>query len=96
MGTSYLPSPLFIVAYDFFASIVPMSDFMFFLDITPREAYTRILHTRKRTEMFESLEELELIRRRALFLAVRGKWMIINADKSIGDIEEKILKSLRK
>jgi dTMP kinase len=95
MGTSYLPSPLFIVAYDFFASIVPMSDFMFFLDVTPKEAYRRILQSRKRREMFESLEELERIRRRALFSALSGKWTIINADKSIGDIEKEILKSLK-
>jgi dTMP kinase len=96
MGTSYLPSPLFTVAYDFFASIVPMSDFMFFLDVTPREAYRRILKTRKRQEMFESREKLGLIRRRALSLALRGKWTIVNADKSIKDVEKEILKSLTK
>jgi hypothetical protein len=27
-------------------------------------------------------------------LALRGKWTIIDADKSIGDIEKEILKSL--
>jgi dTMP kinase len=94
MGTSYLPSPLFTFAYDFFASIVPMSDYMFFLDVTPKEAYRRVLQTRRRQEMFESLEELELIRRRALSLALRGKWTIIDADRSIGEIEKEILKSL--
>jgi len=96
MGTSYLPSPLFIVAYYFFASVVPRSDFMFFLDVTPKEAYGRILQTRKRQEMFESLAELELIRWRALSLALRGKWKIINADRSIGDIEKEILKLVSK
>lgn len=94
MGTAYLPPPLFIVAYLFFVSIVPTSHFMFFLDATPKEAHKRILQTRKRHEMFESLEELELIRRRALFLASRGKWTIIDADKSVGDIEKEILKSM--
>jgi thymidylate kinase len=74
-------------------SIVPVPDFMFFLDVTPKEAYRRI-QTRKRQEMFENLEELEQVRQRALFLALRGKWTIINADKPIGDIEEEILKSL--
>lgn len=93
MGTSYLPSPLFAVAYDFFASIVPVPDFMFFLDVTPKEAYRRI-QTRKKQEMFENLEELEQVRRRALSLTLRGKWTIINADKPIDDIEEEILKSL--
>ena len=96
MGTAYLPPRLFIVAYHFFVSIVPTSDFMFFLDVTPKEAYKRILQTRKRHEMFESLEELKLIRRRALSLALSGKWTIINADKSIQDIERDILKSMPK
>ncbi len=96
MGTSYLPSPLAIVAYNFFASIVPTSNFMFFLDITPKEAYRRIIQTRKRQEMFETPQELDLIRRRALSLALMGKWTIINANKSIEGIEKDILKSLLK
>ena len=96
MGTSYLPSPLFVIAYYFFASFVPMSDFMFFLDVTPKEAYRRILQTRKRQEMFENPQELELIRRRALSLALRGKWTIINANKSVVAINKYILKSLLK
>jgi dTMP kinase len=94
MGTSYLPSPLFLAAYDFFACFVPTSDFMFFLDVTPKEAFRRILQTRKRREMFESLEDLELVRRRALALASRGKWTIINADKSVEDVEKEIQRSI--
>jgi len=94
MGASYLPSPLYRVAYHFFASIVPTSDFMFFLDVTPEEAYRRILRTRRRQEMFESLEELKLTRRKALFLASIGNWIIINADKSVKEIENEIMKSL--
>ncbi|MEM4703746.1 MAG: thymidylate kinase [Candidatus Bathyarchaeia archaeon] len=96
MGTAYLPSPLFIVAYHFFAFIVPTSDFMFFLDVTPKEAYTRIRSTRKKLEMFENLEKLELIRQRALSLALGGNWTIINADKSVEDIEKEILRTLFK
>ena len=94
MGTSYLPSSLFTVAYEFFASIVPTSDFMFFLDVTPEEAYRRILQTRERQEMFENRKELEQIRCRALSLALKGKWIIINADKPVGNIEKEILQSL--
>ena len=94
MGTAYLPSPLFVVAYDFFASIVPMSDFMFFLDVAPREAHKRILQTRTRREMFEGLAELELIRRRALSLALRRNWTIIDAGKPVESVENEILESL--
>jgi len=90
MGTSYLPPPLHRVAYHLFASIVPTSDFMFFLDVTPEEAYRRILLTRKRLEMFERLEELRVTRQKALSLASIGRWTIIDANRSINDVEKEI------
>ena len=92
MGTAYLPSPLHRIAYHFFASIVPTSNLMFFLDVNSEEAYRRIQQTRNKREMFESLEELERTRRKALSLALIDKWTIINAGKSIKDIEEEIRK----
>jgi len=94
MGTAYLPSPLHRVAYHFFASIVPTSNLMFFLDVNPEEAYRRIRQERKRREMFESLEELKRIRRKALSLASIDKWTIINANKPVKDVEKEIRKSL--
>ena len=95
MGTAYLPSPLHRIAYHFFASIVPTSNLMFFLDVSPEEAYRRILQERKRLEMFESLEELKRIRHKALSLALIGNWAITNANKPIKDIEKEIRKSLQ-
>ena len=94
MGTAYLPSPFHKIAYHFFASLVPTSDLMFFLDVNPEEAYRRIQQERKRREMFESLEELERIRYKALSLASIGNWTVIDANKSIKDIEKGIRKSL--
>lgn len=94
VGTAYLPSPLHRIAYHFFASIVPTSNFMFFLDVDPEEAYRRIRQVRDRREMFESFEELKQIRRKALSLALMDKWTIINANKSVKEIENEIRKSL--
>ena len=94
MGTAYLPSPLHRIAYHFFALIVPTSDFMFFLDVSPEEAYRRIQQERSRREMFESLEELKQIRRKAVFLALMDKWTVINANKSAKEIEKEIRESL--
>jgi len=90
MGTAYLPSPLHKVAYHFFASIVPTSNLMFFLDVTPEEAYRRIEQTREKRETFESLEELRRIRHKALFLVSIGKWTIMNANSPVKDIENGI------
>lgn len=94
MGTAYLPSPLHRIAYHFFASIVPISDLMFFLNADPEEAYRRILEMRDRREMFESMEELKRVRCKALSLALVGKWTIINANKPINVIEKEIRKYL--
>ena len=94
MGTAYLPSPLHRIAYHFFASIVPTSNLMFFLDVSPEEAYRRIQQTRDRREMFESLKELKRIRRKALDLASIDKWTITNANKPVNEVEKDIRKSL--
>ena len=95
MGTAYLPSPLDRIANCFFTLVVPTSDFMFFLDVHPEEADRRIRKTRSKTEMFENLEELERIRRKALFLASTGKWTILNANRPAEYIEREIKKSLQ-
>jgi len=94
MGTAYLPPPLYRIAYHFFALIVPTSRFMFFLDAKPEEAYRRIERTRKRFEMFESLGELEQIRRRALSLALMDNWAIVDTNKPIAEVESEIRKLL--
>lgn len=94
MGTAYLPSPLHRIAYHFFASIVPTSNHMFFLDVNPKEAYKRIEQARQRQEMFESQDELKQTRRKALYFASTCNWIIINANKSISDIQTEIQESL--
>ncbi len=94
MGTAYLPKPLHRIAYHFFACIVPTSEFMFFLDVKPEEAYRRIQQTRKRKEMFESLKELEEVRFKALSLALMDRWIIIDANEPVEAIEKEIRKKL--
>jgi dTMP kinase len=90
MGTAYLPSPAHIIAYHFFALVVPMSGFMFFLDVHPEEADRRIRQTRNRLEMFENMSELKKIRVKALSLALMDRWHIIDAGKPVADVEEDI------
>ena len=90
MGTAYLPPPIHRIAYHFFASILPKSDMMFFLDVNPREAYRRIQIARRRLEMFESLEELERTRHKALTLALEGKWIIMAANRPPRDIANEV------
>lgn len=94
MGTAYLPSPLHIVAYRFFASIVPTSSSMFFLDVSPEEAERRIRESRRTVEMFENLAELKRIRAKAIFLALAGGWKVLNGNKPAKDIARIIARDL--
>jgi dTMP kinase len=86
MGTAYLPSPVDMFAYNFFSAMVPKSNFMFFLDVSPVEAATRIAKGRRQTEMFENLDALNRVRIKALSLTRFDKWTIINSNKSVVEI----------
>jgi dTMP kinase len=94
MGTAYLPPPLCRIAYDFFVAVVPTSEYMFFLDVSPTVAERRLRENREKLEMFENISELERTRLKALLLASAGKWTIINANESIGRVQEVLRKSL--
>lgn len=94
MGTAYLPKPADRVAYRFFATIVPTSRYMFFLDARPAEAYKRAGKRGEQLEMFESLEELEKIRQKALALALEDSWIIVEADRTIKQVQEEILRNI--
>jgi len=94
MGTAYLPDPLDTIAYQFFAAIVPTSNYMFFLDVNPVEADRRLRVTREKLEMFENLHELEQTRQKAIRLASIDRWTIIDANGPIEHVQEVIRKSL--
>ena len=94
MGTAYLPSPLHEITYYFFSFWVPKSKAMFFLDTTPEEAWRRIRETREKQEMFENINQLKKIRGKGLKLASLGFWKIINADKSINEVQTRIRKTI--
>lgn len=81
MGTAYLPTPLHIIGYNFFSAIVPKSKNMFFLDVSPKTAATRIRENRSDIEMFENLFDLEKIRGKALSLTRFDSWIIIDSNQ---------------
>lgn len=90
MGTAYLPTPFDRVGYRFFAAVVPTSNLMFFLDVPPENAEERLKESRSRLEMFENLEELKKIRKKALNLALMDNWRIIHAEKPINEVQAEI------
>ena len=86
IGTAYLPFKLAKPGYNFFSRFVPTSQYMFFLDASPDVLFERI-KKRKEKEMFETLIELENVRKKSLFLI--KNWNIIDTS---GDVQDTYLK----
>jgi dTMP kinase len=94
MGTAYLPPPLDRITYQFFVAIVPTSQHMFFLDVPASVAERRLRENRERLEMFENIDELERTRLKALSLASADKWIIINGNESMRNVQGMIRRSI--
>jgi len=92
MGTAYLPAPLDIIAYHFFALVVPKSEMMIFLDVSPEVAVSRIVQSRVEREMFEDTDSLNKVRDRALSIAFLGKWIIVNSNRPTTEVAASIMK----
>jgi len=93
IGTAYLPSKLAKKGYKFFENFVPTSDYMFFLDAPPEELLKRI-EQRNEKEIFETLDALVKVRKKALMLV--KNWNIIDTTGSIKNtfscIEKEIIR----
>lgn len=86
-GVAYLPLPLAKLLYKFFSTVLPTSDYMFFLDLEPEEALKR-LSNRDEKEMFENLSDLYDVRAKVHKLS-KG-WKVINTSKSIEEVQLEI------
>jgi thymidylate kinase len=95
MGTAYLPPPLGLFAYHFFATLLPKARQTIFLKVDPGEAHRRIVEGRSLREMFESPEQLEKISSRALALARSNCWAIIDATGSEEVVGGRIWEEIR-
>ena len=61
----YLPNVVNTVIYKIVAFVLPTSDCMFFLDVTPEESLRRIGQRNEDTEMFENIESLRKNRQKS-------------------------------
>jgi len=91
VGTAYLPSKLAKIGYKFFYNFVPTSKYMIFLDASTGELLKRV-EKRDENEMFETLDELIKIRKKALMLV--KNWNIIDTSRSVEDTASQIEKVL--
>ena len=91
LGTAYLPKKLYKIGYKFFKNFVPNSDYMFFLDASPKEMLKRV-NLREEKEIFENINELKKVRKKALILV--KNWNIIDTSDTIEKTFNKIEKIL--
>lgn len=87
MGVAYLPGPLSSVLYRLLSRVLPTTEYMFFLDVSPEESLRRLME-RDEHEMFENLDDLTSTREKALRLA--DGWYIINTEDPIEDVQRRI------
>ncbi len=90
-GVAYLPYPMAKPLYHVFYTILPTTDYMFFLDVDPEESYKRI-NGRRNKEMFENLDSLKEVRQKALKLV--DNWHLIDTNQCIEEAQEDINKKL--
>jgi dTMP kinase len=93
MGTAYLPAPVHKLAYHFFSKIAPTKGSLIYLNVSPAEAFRRVVNNRVKTERFETIDELSKMANKALDLVSDGKWTIVEGDRSISEIHEDILRA---
>ncbi|MBR2665237.1 MULTISPECIES: nucleoside/nucleotide kinase family protein [Methanobrevibacter] len=89
LAVMYLPNVVNTIVYKIVAFVLPTSDCMFFLDITPEESLRRIGSRDEETEMFENIESLTENRERSRKFTYN--WNVVSADDAPDVISEKII-----
>jgi dTMP kinase len=89
LAVMYLPDIVNTITYKIVSFILPTSDCMFFLDITPEESLRRIGSRDEETEMFENIESLTENRERSRKFTYN--WNVVSADDAPDVISEKII-----
>ncbi|WP_407376815.1 thymidylate kinase [Methanobrevibacter sp.] len=89
LAVMYLPNVVNTIVYKIVAFVLPTSDCMFFLDITPEESLRRIGSRDEEEEMFENIESLKENRLRSQKFTYN--WNVVPADGSPEEISQKII-----
>lgn len=92
LAVVYLPNVINVIIYKIVSFILPTSDYMFFLDVSPEESLKRIAARSEDVEMFENIDELRKARIKSK--KVIYEWNVINADDSINNVNSKIMEKL--
>ena len=89
MAVAYLPDVVNVIVYKIVSNVLPKSDCMFFLDVSPEESLRRIQSRNEEEEMFENIDDLRKVRSKTKIATY--EWNIIPADDAPEVISEKII-----
>jgi len=89
LAVMYLPGLVNTIVYKIVTVILPTSDCMFFLDVSPEESLRRMDSRNENTEMFENMESLTKNRLRSQKFTYN--WNVIPGDDAPEVISEKII-----
>ncbi len=89
LAVMYLPNVVNTIVYKIVTFVLPTSNCMFFLDITPEESLRRIGSRDEETEMFENIDSLRQNRERSRKFTYN--WNVVSADDAPEVISEKII-----
>lgn len=89
LAVMYLPSIVNTITYKIVCTVLPTSDTMFFLDVTPEESLKRIDSRDEETEMFENIESLTKNRENSKKFTYN--WIVIDGNQSIEEISREII-----
>ena len=88
MAVAYLPDVVNVIVYKIVSNVLPKSDCMFFLDVSPEESLRRIQSRNEEEEMFENIDDLRKVRSKTKIATY--EWNIIPADDAPEVISEKV------
>ena len=89
LAVAYLPDVINVIVYKIVSNILPKSDCMFFLDVSPEESLRRIQSRNEEEEMFENIEDLRKVRSKTKIATY--EWNIIPADDAPEVISQKVI-----
>ena len=89
LAVMYLPNGINTIVYKIVAFILPTSDCMFFLDVTPEESLRRIGSRQEEEEMFENIDSLRENREKSRKFTYN--WNVVSGEGSAEEISKKII-----
>lgn len=88
LAVSYLSKAISVPVYKLVCVLLPVSEYFFYLDVSPKELVRRVKSRNEKEEMFENYDDFVKVREKAE--PVLYNWNVIPADDSPDEIFSRI------